>query len=66
MGIEIDPKLNDSFNNGREGIISKDTARVRVYVIPTIEELLIARDTARLTRNICFGGSDRNGLDRLK
>ena len=51
MGIEIDPKLNDSFTNGREGIISKGKARLKVYVIPTNEELLIARDTARLTSN---------------
>lgn len=49
MGIEIDPKLNDSFTDGREGIISKDKTRLKVYVIPTNEELLIARDAVRLT-----------------
>lgn len=49
MGVEIDPKLNDSFTNGREGIISKDKTRLKVYVIPTNEELLIARDAVRLT-----------------
>ena len=51
MGIGIDPQLNEAFTKGREGVISKDTARVKVYVIPTNEELLIARDTARLTSN---------------
>ena len=55
MGIEIDPKLNNSFSNGREGIISKNTARVKVYVIPTNEELLIARDAVRLTGNNASG-----------
>ena len=51
MGIEIDPQLNEAFTNGREGIISKDAALVKVYVIPTNEELLIARDAVRLTSN---------------
>ena len=51
MGIGVDPKLNDTITTGREGIISNGTARVKVYVIPTNEELLIARDTVRLTSN---------------
>ena len=48
MGIEIETQLNEKFANGGEGIISKDSARLKVYVIPTNEELLIARDTVRL------------------
>ncbi len=48
MGIEIDAPRNEKFAAGREGIISRDAARLKVYVIPTNEELLIARDTARL------------------
>ncbi|MCY7346864.1 MAG: acetate kinase [Pyrinomonadaceae bacterium] len=48
MGIELDEKLNESFIGGREGIISTDAAKLKIYVIPTNEELLIARDTARL------------------
>lgn len=48
MGIEIHPQLNKTFLDGREGIISKDSARLKVFVIPTNEELLIARDTVRL------------------
>ena len=48
MGIEIETQLNEKFANGGEGIISKETARLKVYVIPTNEELLIARDTVRL------------------
>ncbi len=51
MGIEIDPQLNEAFTNRREGIISKAAAIVKVYVIPTNEELLIARDAMRLTSN---------------
>jgi acetate kinase len=30
-----------------EGLISREDSRVAAYVIPTDEELLIARDTAR-------------------
>ncbi len=48
MRIEIEQRLNEKFAHGAEGIISADAARLKVYVIPTNEELLIARDTARL------------------
>ena len=58
MGVEIDSKLNESFKDGRGGIISKATARLKVYVIPTNEELLIARDTARLTSSDASVSSD--------
>jgi len=42
--------LDDGKNNeavGREGLISREGSRLAAYVIPTDEELLIARDTAR-------------------
>ncbi len=48
FGIELDPSLNESLTNGREGLISRNAARLKIFVIPTNEELLIARDTARL------------------
>jgi acetate kinase len=48
MGIELEPKLNVSLDHASEGIISKDSAKLKVFVIPTNEELLIARDTVRL------------------
>lgn len=59
MGIELEPNLNENVINGREGIISKDTARLNVYVIPTNEELLIARDAARLIDENQMGRSFR-------
>lgn len=46
LGIKIDPVRNEQ-TNGREGRISTDDSRVAVYVIPTDEEMVIARDTAR-------------------
>ena len=46
IGIELNEELNRS-HIGREGLISREGSRTAVYVIPTDEELLIARDTVR-------------------
>ncbi len=48
FGITLNAEKNDHCIGGREGIINADGAKLKVYVIPTNEELLIARDTARL------------------
>ena len=50
LGLELDPVRNAEHHSGREGLISKDDARLTAYVIPTDEELLIARDTVRCVR----------------
>lgn len=47
LGIALDPARNEALTEGKEGEIGAEGARVRVYVIPTNEELLIARDTVR-------------------
>ena len=47
LGIEIDEQLNSEKVGGHEGEINKKDARMKVFVIPTNEELLIARDTVR-------------------
>lgn len=47
IGLELDEARNRALVDGREGLISKDGSRLAAYVIPTDEELLIARDTAR-------------------
>lgn len=46
LGVKIDPEKNKF--RGRQMDISIDWARVRVLVIPTNEELVIAQDTERL------------------
>lgn len=46
MGIEIDPEKNNI--RGEERIVSPEGAKVKVLVIPTNEELMIAQDTAAL------------------
>lgn len=48
FGIELDEKKNDFRNDGAIHEISKDGAKVKVLVIPTNEELVIARETAAL------------------
>jgi acetate kinase len=52
LGIRIDGPANDSTAGGREGRISPDGAAPQVWVIPTDEELLIARDTWRVVHGI--------------
>jgi acetate kinase len=47
IGIELDEERNRLHTGGREGLISDERSRPAVYVIPTDEELLIARDTVR-------------------
>ncbi len=48
FGVRLNEENNEDFTGGREGIISAENSRPAIYVIPTNEELLIARDTARL------------------
>ena len=51
-GIELDDARNADHVRGREGVISTDDSRVKVWTIPTNEELLIARDTVRLIAGV--------------
>lgn len=48
FGVEIDPIQNDI--RGKERIISKATAPVKVLVVPTNEELMIVRDVQRILK----------------
>jgi acetate kinase len=52
MGVHLDASLNEKMTGRREGLISRDDSRLAVYVIPTDEELLIARDTVRCVRGV--------------
>lgn len=44
MGVEIDKEINAGLR-GKEAVISTPASKVKVVVIPTDEELMIARDT---------------------
>ncbi len=52
LGIEIDGALNEQTIRGKTGRISKEGSKVEVWVIPTNEELLLARDTVRVVKNV--------------
>ena len=46
MGVEIDEDLNNM--RGEEKEISKPESKVKVFVVPTNEELMIAKETKKL------------------
>lgn len=46
LGIEVDEKRNDVA--GKIAKISKDSSKVDIYVVPTNEELMIAKETVEL------------------
>ena len=46
MGIEFDEEKNNEFRS--EGQLSKADSKIKVFVIPTDEEMVIARDTLNL------------------
>ena len=48
MGVEIDPVKNET--KGEEIEISKEDSKVKVWVVPTDEELMIARETLELVK----------------
>lgn len=48
MGVEIDTELNNI--RGEERLISKPESKIKVYIIPTNEELMIAKETLRLVQ----------------
>ena len=49
LGIEVDTAKNAAAVRGFEGVISADTSRIKVYVIPTNEELQIAFDAFEIS-----------------
>jgi acetate kinase len=51
FGIDMDVDANDKLYGGKEGEMGRPNSKVKLFVIPTNEELLIARDTVRSVRN---------------
>jgi len=48
LGVEIDEDRN--FVRGVERLISTDESKIKLYLLPTNEEVVIARDTLRLSK----------------
>ncbi|MBX3279857.1 MAG: acetate kinase [Acidobacteria bacterium] len=51
-GLSLDDEINREMIGRREGRISTEDSRLAAYVIPTDEELLIARDTVRCVEGV--------------
>ena len=48
LGIEIDDEKNNV--KGEERLISTENSKIKVYVVPTDEELMIAKQTLELIK----------------
>jgi len=51
LGIEIDESKNTGLR-GKEMVISPENGKVKVMVVPTNEELVIAQDTVEIIKNL--------------
>ena len=52
LGVDLDENANVLMTSGKEGEITKPGSRLKAYVSPTYEELLIARDTIRCVKDV--------------
>lgn len=52
LGVKIDCEKNLELRKGKEGELSTPDSKVRVFVLPTNEELLIARDTKAIVEKL--------------
>jgi len=52
LGLELDEEANGKVRPGENALISTSTSSLKAYVIPTNEELLIARDTFRVVADV--------------
>lgn len=51
LGVKLDVELNKQLVGGKEGKISAEGSSIDLFVIPTNEELVIARDTKMIVEN---------------
>ena len=51
LGVELDKELNNKMR-GEEAVLSTPNSRVKVLLIPTDEELMIASDTYEIVKNM--------------
>lgn len=52
LGIVLDKNKNDNFKRGEVQEISADSSKVKIFVIPTNEELMMARDTKNIVEGL--------------
>lgn len=52
LGIVLDKKKNVNFKRGQVNLISSSKSNIKIFVVPTDEELLMARDTKNIVKNM--------------
>jgi acetate kinase len=52
MGVSVNAERNDTLRDGAGGRFDQEGGRLELWVIPTDEELLIARDTCRVVEGL--------------
>lgn len=51
FGIRLDPAKNVAYQRGQESIISANDSRTKIMVLPTNEEIVVAREVKKLLEN---------------
>lgn len=52
LGVVLDKERNNNFKRGEVSLISADNSKVKIYVVPTDEELMMARDTKAIVQGL--------------
>lgn len=52
LGVKMDAELNKVLIRGKEGELSTPESKIKVFIIPTNEELVIARDTEEIVESL--------------
>jgi acetate kinase len=52
LGVVLDKEKNKNFKRGEIQLISAESSKVKIYVIPTNEELMMARDTKEIVEKL--------------
>ena len=52
LGVVLDKEKNNNFKRGQVELISAKNSKIKIYVIPTDEELMMARDTVQIVKKL--------------
>lgn len=67
LGVELDPERNARASGTEDERVSADASRCAVHVIPTNEELVIARHVLEVARQaVAFSDSRRSARSRRR
>ena len=51
FGIRLDPEKNAAYQRGQEAVISTADSRAKIMIVPTNEEIVVAREVKKLLEN---------------